>query len=113
MITAMSVSVGILLEETISKLPPMAMLRNIPIVGELLYGIVFVFMVSIVTSLAVWGWDKLDLFGVKEEARRTFVMDMLKEDRKKQLEQRQQCLERLKESEPERYLLLVQEIRFI
>ena len=111
-IGALAVSVGILLEEGISTLPPMAMIRSIPVVGELLYSIVFGFMIGIVTSLALWGWDKLDLFGVKEGARHQFVMEMLEQDRQKILDQRKEWLERVKASEPERYFLLSQEIRF-
>jgi len=111
-IAALAVSVGILLEEGISTLPPMAMIRSIPVVGELLYSIVFGFMIGIVTSLALWGWDKLDLFGVKEGARHQFVMEMLEQDRQKILDQRKEWLERMKANEPERYYLLSQEISF-
>jgi len=112
-IAALAVSVGILLEETVDKLPPMKMIRSIPVVGELLYSVVFGFMVGLVTTLALWGWDKLDLFGVKEDARHQFVMDMLKQDQERLLENRKAWLERMKNQEPERYFYLTEELKLV
>jgi hypothetical protein len=109
-IGALVVSIGILLEESIAVLPPMTAIRNIPVIGELLYSVVFGFMTGLVTSLALWGWDKLDLFGVKETARHRFVMDILEQDRLQILAQREEWLERLKTRDPVRYLLLNEEL---
>lgn len=112
-IAALAVSVGILLEEAVDKFPPMKMIRSIPVVGEMLYSVLFGFMVGLVTTLSLWGWDKLDLFGVKESARHEFVMKMLKQDQQKIIDERRAWLERMKENEPERFFLLSQELRVI
>ncbi|WP_424765960.1 hypothetical protein [Paenibacillus sp. sgz302251] len=112
-IAALAVSIGILLEETIDKFPPMKLIRSIPVIGELLYSTVFGFMIGLVTSLALWGWDKLDLFGVKEGARHDFVLNMLIQDRQQIIEQHKQWLSRMKEREPERFLFLSEELRLV
>jgi hypothetical protein len=106
------VTLGILLEEAVGALPPMAMIKSIPVIGDLVYSTVFGFMVALVTSLALWGWDKMDLFGVKESARHEFVMEQLMQDRERIAERREQWLLEIRETDPERYLLLAAEVRF-
>ena len=76
-ITGITVVVGILAEEVIDKLPPMVAIRAIPVIGELLADIIWGLLVSIATCIALWGWDKLDLFGAKVEAEDKFVLGAL------------------------------------
>lgn len=110
MIAALAVSIGILMEETVDKFPPMKAIRSIPIVGDLLYGILFGLLTALITAFGLWGWDKLDLFGVKEQAKHEHVMKALREDRKAELRKRDEWLKRIKEVDVERYLFLRREL---
>jgi hypothetical protein len=110
-IAALAVSLGILMEEALDKYPPAQLIKSIPVIGELLYSTLFGFLTGLVTALGLWGWDKLDLFGVKEHSRHEFVMEVLNQDHKKVIEERKQWLNKIKERNPERYSLLAQELK--
>jgi hypothetical protein len=73
-VSGITIVVGILAEEVIDKLPPMIAIREIPVIGELLADIIWGLLVGIATCIALWGWDKLDLFGAKVEAEDRFVL---------------------------------------
>lgn len=111
-IAGVVIIVGILLEETIDTLPPMKAIRAIPVFGEVLADVVFGFMTALAAALALWGWDKIDLFNVKEEKRHAWVMDILEQDREKILKERASRLERIRVSDPVRYDSLLVEIGF-
>ena len=68
-ITGGMVSFGKILEESVNLFPPMIAIKGIPVLGDMMGDIVYGFMVALVTALALWGWNKLDLFGAKEEWR--------------------------------------------
>ncbi|GHV62906.1 hypothetical protein AGMMS49587_11170 [Spirochaetia bacterium] len=102
-ITGTVVTLGILAEETIDKFPPMLVIRSIPLIGELIADIVYGIMVALVSCFALWGWDKLDLFGAKEDDRHQFVMEDLHTQRKAQDAVYTGWLERIRKQEPERY----------
>lgn len=111
-IAGLGVSIGILMEETIDKIPAMKFTKSIPVIGELLYSTIFGLMTALVTSLGLWGWDKLDFFGVKENSRHEFIINILEQDHQLIMTERNQWLSKIKENDPERYLFLTKEISF-
>jgi len=72
-IAGIIVVLGVLAEETIDNLPPMVAIRNIPIIGEILADVIWGLLVGIATCIALWAWDKIDFFGVKDEARDKYI----------------------------------------
>jgi hypothetical protein len=105
------ISFGILAEETIDKFPPMLAIRNIPAVGEIIADIFYGLLVALVTALALWGWDKLDLFDCKEESRHTFVMQKIDDDRRSDDKNYNYWLQKVKSENPRRYSFLNTELR--
>lgn len=51
----------------------MVAIRNIPVIGEILADVIWGLLVGIATCSALWVWDKIDFFGVKDEARDKFI----------------------------------------
>jgi hypothetical protein len=102
-ITGTIITFGILAEETIDKFPPMAIIKRIPIVGELLTDIILGLLIAIVTSLALWGWDKLDIFGANKERQHKFVMETLEKERQENDDEYRKWLESVKEQDAGRY----------
>ena len=97
------ITFGILAEEAIDKFPPMAVIKKIPLIGELLTDVILGLLIAIITSLALWGWDKLDIFGAKKEMRHKFVMEALEKEQKENDDRYLQWLESIKEQDAVRY----------
>jgi hypothetical protein len=112
-ITGSIVVFGIVMEETISTFPPMFALKSLPAVGSLLGDIVYGFLVALITSLALWGWDKLDLFNAKEEKRHIFMMDAMRNENKETIKKRKEWLLSIQEENPHRYYLLKKELAYV
>jgi hypothetical protein len=104
------ITMGILAEEAIEKFPPMAVIKKIPVIGEILSAVLFGLLTALVTSLALWGWDKLDLFGCKKEQQHKFVMEMLEKDRQENEEIHENWLETIKTENFEYYEYLKAEL---
>jgi hypothetical protein len=104
------ITFGILAEEAIDKFPPMAVIKRIPLVGELLTDIVLGLLIAIITSLALWGWDKLDIFGAKRELQHKFIMETLEKERQTNDNAYRDWLESVKGQNPERYEMLSVEL---
>jgi hypothetical protein len=104
------ITFGILAEEAIDKFPPMAVIKRIPLVGELLTDIVLGLLIAIVTSLALWGWDKLDIFGAKRELQHKFVMETLDKEMQANNNAYRDWLTSVKAQSPERYEMLSMEL---
>jgi hypothetical protein len=109
-ITGATVTFGILAEEAIDKFPPMAVIKKIPIIGELLTDIILGLLIALVTSLALWGWDKLDIFGANREMQHKFVMDVLEKERKETETNHHEWLETIKQKDIRRYEMLKAEL---
>jgi hypothetical protein len=109
-ITGGIVTFGILAEEAIDKFPPMAVIKRIPLIGELLTDVVLGLLIALVTSLALWGWDKLDIFGYKRELQHKFVMEILEKEQQTNDDKYKKWLESIKEQSLERYDLLRMEL---
>jgi hypothetical protein len=60
-------------------------------------------LIAIITSLALWGWDKLDIFGAKKEMQHKFVMEALEKEQKEQDDKYLQWLETIKAQNTARY----------
>jgi hypothetical protein len=60
-------------------------------------------LIAIVTALALWGWDKLDIFGAKKEMQHKFVMEALEKEGKEQDDKYLQWLESIKAQDMVRY----------
>jgi len=106
------ISIAILAEEAIDKFPPMMAIKKIPIIGDSLSAVLYGLLTAIVTSLALWGWDKLDLFGYKQEQQHKFVMEMLERERQEGDKKHEKWLETIKQENPERYEFLKAELAF-
>jgi hypothetical protein len=104
------ITIGILMEEAIDKFPPIKMIKSIPLVGELLTDVILGLLIALVTVLALWGWDKLDLFGAKKEAQHKFVMEALERERQEGEDKRNEWLENIRKENPERYEFLKAEL---
>jgi hypothetical protein len=102
-ITGAVITFGILAEEAIDKFPPMAIIKKIPVVGELLTDVILGLLIAIVTSLALWGWDKIDIFGAKREMQHKFVMETLEKERQAGDDEYRKWLESVKEHDVVRY----------
>jgi 5-methylcytosine-specific restriction endonuclease McrA len=100
-------SFGILMEETIDKFPPMVAIKSIPVVGELLTDVVLGLMIGLATALALWGYDKLDIFGYKKELQHKFVMDALNKDAENSEQRYKDWLETIRKSDVNRYNELI------
>ncbi|GHT63775.1 hypothetical protein FACS1894110_02190 [Spirochaetia bacterium] len=109
-ITGCIVTFGILAEEAIDKFPPMAVIKRIPIIGELLTDVLLGLLIALVTALALWGWDKLDIFGYKKEMQHKFVMDTLERERQEADDRYKKWLESIKQTDERRYALLCTEL---
>jgi hypothetical protein len=105
-ITGSIITFGILAEEAIDKFPVMAIIKRIPIIGELLTDILLGLLIAIVTSIALWGWDKLDIFGYKKELMHKFVMETLEREQKESDDKYEQWLLTIKQTDERRYKLL-------
>lgn len=104
------ITFGILAEETIDKFPPMVVIKRIPLVGELLTDVILGLLTALVTSLALWAWDKLDLFGAKKEAQHKFVMETLERDLRENENKYNEWLESIRYENPGRYEYLKAEL---
>jgi hypothetical protein len=104
------ISFGILAEEAIDKFPPMAVIKGIPVIGELLTDVLLGLLIAIITSLALWGWDKLDLFGYKQEQQHKFVMETIERERHNADIKHEEWLDTIKKENPERYKFLKAEL---
>jgi hypothetical protein len=91
----------------------MAIIKKIPIVGELLTDILLGLLIAIVTSLALWGWDKLDIFGAKREMQHKFVMETLEKERQAGDDEYRKWLESVKEHDVGRYEYLRLELGLV
>jgi hypothetical protein len=80
MLSGISFSIGILLEEAIDKTPPMLAIRSIPVIGEHIADIVFVFMTALTNGLILYAWDRLDFFGANEDRIHERVMELLQQE---------------------------------
>jgi hypothetical protein len=109
-ISGLIISLGILTEEAIDKFPPMMLIKRTPIIGGILSAVLFGLLIAIVTSLALWGWDKLDLFGYKKEQQHKFVMEILERERQEEDKKHEEWLEKIKLDNPERYEYLKLEL---
>ncbi|GHU15808.1 hypothetical protein FACS1894163_03880 [Spirochaetia bacterium] len=109
-VTGSVVAFGIIMEEAVNDFPPMLALKNIPIVGPVMGDVFYAFLTALVTSLALWGWDKLDIFGIKEDGRHSFVMDSLKEEYKIITGKRNDWLYAIKKKNLCRYQFLIAEL---
>jgi hypothetical protein len=107
------VTVGILAEEAIDKFPPMAIIKRIPVVGELLTDIILGLLIAVITSLALWGWDKLDIFGAKSEMQHKFVMETLEKERQINDDKYREWLESIREQDAYRYEYLRLELGLV
>jgi hypothetical protein len=110
-IAGCGVSFGIILEETVYKFPPMLAIKSIPVVGSLFSDVIYGLMVAIVTALALWGWDKLDIFSAKDDMRYAYVMNDLRKEFKAIKEERKDWLCAIKKENPHRYKLLKAELQ--
>ncbi|GHT97757.1 hypothetical protein FACS1894142_2970 [Spirochaetia bacterium] len=108
-ITGSIITFGILAEEAIDKFPPMAVIKRIPVIGELLTDVILGLLIALVTALALWGWDKLDIFGYKKEIQHKFVMDTLERERQEADDRYKEWLETIKQTDEQRYALLCSE----
>jgi hypothetical protein len=112
-ITGAIVTFGVLAEEAIDKFPPMAVIKRIPIIGELLTDVILGLLIAIITSLALWGWDKLDIFGAKREMQHKFVMETLEKERQANDDEYKEWLESIKEQDSSRYEYLRIEVGLV
>jgi hypothetical protein len=112
-ITGIIVVLGVLAEETVDKLPPMMAIKSIPVVGELLTDIIWGFFVALATSLALWGWDKLDIFNAKLEQQHQYIIDILNNNREKSDKEYIEWLEKIKTENTDRYEYLKNELQLI
>jgi hypothetical protein len=112
-ITGAIITFGILAEESIDKFPPMAVIKRIPVIGELLTDVILGLLIAIVTSLALWGWDKIDLFRAKKEQQHQFVMETLEKERQVNDNRYNQWLESIKEHDAARYEYLMLELGLV
>jgi hypothetical protein len=112
-ITGDIITFGILAEEAIDKFPPMAIIKKIPVVGELLTDVILGLLIAIVTSLALWGWDKLDIFGAKREMQHKFVMENLEKECRAGDDEYRKWLESVKEHDASRYEYLRLELGLV
>jgi hypothetical protein len=83
------------------------------LVGELLTDIILGLLIAIVTSLALWGWDKLDIFGARKEMQHKFVMEMLEKERQAGDGEYRKWLESVKEHDAVRYEYLRLELGLV
>jgi len=104
------ISIMILAEEAIDKFPPIVAIRKIPFIGDFLSAVLFGLLTAIFTSLALWGWDKLDLFGCKKEQQHKFVMEALERERQEGDKKHEEWLENIRQENPERYEYLKAEL---
>lgn len=109
-ISGLLLSLSILAEEAIDKFPLMMVIKKIPVIGEILSSVLFGLLTAIVTSLALWGWDKIDLFSYKKEKQHKFVMEALEKDRQEDRKKHDEWLEIIKLENPDRYEYLKVEL---
>ena len=112
LITGMILSISILFEQAIDSSVPMVFIRGIPIVGELIADVILGLMTGLAGALAIWGWDKLDLFGANELRIHEHVMSMLNEDQTKLMQKREEELKLLCGEDIQRYQNLIAELTF-
>lgn len=105
-ISGIVIAVAILFEEAIDKTPPMLIIRGIPVIGEYVADIIYGFMAALAAGLAVWGWDKLDLFGVNRKSQHDFVMLAIKSKNDEVINSREKWLEDIRVKDPKRYSFL-------
>jgi hypothetical protein len=77
LIMGITANCGILFQDAIEKTPPMIAIRSIPGVGEGISNVLYSFFVAIVATLAMWGWDNVDVFGAKDDTWYAFAMNAL------------------------------------
>jgi hypothetical protein len=106
------ITFGLLAKEAIDKVPLMAAIKKIPFIGDVLSAVLCGLLTAIVTSLALWGWDKLDLFGFKKEQQHKFVMEALERERQERDKKHEEWLETIRQENPEWYEYLKAELAF-
>ena len=105
-ISGCTISLGVILEESVKLFPPMLAINSIPVIGPLLNDIVYGLFVALATSLALWGWDKIDIFNAKEHLRNASVMAEIKKENEILRKKRKEWLGTIKKDNLHRYHLL-------